>query len=284
MIMSGQDHTASDVFRAHGALVWVAHGESHPIEQLRDVNADGTEIYNLHANIDPSIRQTYLGEDAIAPLTQLGAAGFWGSRADGPEPDLALLAFIEENPKELALAEALWAEGRHLTTTLGSDVHENAISTKLRDGERGDSYRRVFRWFSNHVLADEASPAAIKAALRAGRAFGAFELLGSPSGFDYHAEPAGEMGDTVAAGATLVLSAPLTTDPVRLRIVRVDAQGSTEVASQHGGSLRLAAAQPGAYRAEVRVTPQHLQPYMGTARSALLHEQVWIYANPIYVR
>ena len=41
----------------------------------------------------------------------------------------------------------------------------------------------------------------------------------------------------------------------------------------------------GAYRAEVRLTPTHLAPYLGPEASAALLRTpvVWIYANPVYV-
>jgi hypothetical protein len=287
-IMTGTDHTSSDVFRQNGALVLVAHGESHDIAQLRDINADGTEMYNLHANIDPKIRSMYLGltgADSVAPLTRLGDAGFLMNRSDGPVSDLAFLAIFEENSKEMGLIEALWGEGRHLTGTIGSDAHENAVAVEMSDGERGDSYRRVLRWFSNHILTADVSPAGLKAAFKAGRAYGAFELFGTPSGFDYHAAAGGEMGDTVQVGSTLVVEAPKTTDPLRVRLILVDASGSHEVASGDGRApLNFVASAPGAYRAEIRITPNHIKPYMGFAASKLMKEFVWVYANPIYVQ
>ncbi len=30
--------------------------------------------------------------------------------------------------------------------TVGTDAHENSFPIMLRDGERGDSYRRLLRW------------------------------------------------------------------------------------------------------------------------------------------
>ena len=285
-IMTGTDHTSSDVFRAHGALVLVAHGESHTVAQLLDVAADGTEMYNIHANIDPKIRSMYLGltgAASTAPITNLGTAGYLTNRKDAPEPDTAFLAMFEENPMELGLIEALWGMGKHLTGTVGCDAHENAVAVQLSDGERGDSYRRFMRWFSNHLLVTELSPDGLKTAIKSGRAYGAFEIFGTPVGFDYYVQGGGEMGDTAAVGSTLVVEVPKTTDPLRVRILRIDASGSNEVASG-GGRLTFVAAQPGVYRAEIRVTPNHLVPYMGFAKDQLLKEFVWVYANPIYVQ
>ena len=55
--------------------------------------------------------------------------------------------------------------------TAGTDAHQNVLPILLRDGERGDSYRRMLRWFSNMVLVEsgEPTPATAQAALEAGR-------------------------------------------------------------------------------------------------------------------
>src|SRR5690606_23661334 len=80
---------------------------------------------------------------------------------------------------------------------------------ELPDGERIDSYRRMMMWMSNHLLVrPDAGGAwddrALKEALSGGRLYGAFEVLGYPEGFDFHAEAGvaiGEMGDELALGA-----------------------------------------------------------------------------------
>jgi hypothetical protein len=286
-------------FRTAGGLVWIPHSESRTVEVIRDLAPDGMEIYNLHANLDPDIRADHLGLDSTGAI--VAVAAFADTAADGPEPDLALMSFLEPNGPALTRWDTLLGEGRRITGTAGTDAHQNALPIILRDGERGDSYRRMLRWFSNVVLvADRTDPAQIEAALAAGRMFVVFELFGTPSGFDVHAtgpgDLAAELGDELLAtdGATLAVTLPtvFALDPslpapaIRARILRVDADGATEVAAGDGASLTAPLDAPGAYRVEVLITPHHRGPYLGSflGPGYAEREQVWVYANPLYVR
>jgi hypothetical protein len=286
-----------DTFRELGALVWIAHTESRSLELLRELSPDGIEIYNLHANIDPNIRADYLGLSASGAITAV--AEFADVNNTALEPDLALLSFLEPSAPALERWDELLADGRRVSGSAGTDAHQNALPITLRDGERGDSYRRLLRWFSNVALVgDPSDPAAIKDALGAGRFFVVFEVLGTPAGFDVVAVggPAGpvELGGEVSAdaGATLEVTVPevfalpaaLATPDIRARVLRIDAGGRAEVAAGAGPTLSVPLDRPGAYRVEVLITPWHLEPYFGGLRGAHhAREQVWIYANPIYV-
>src|SRR5262249_8169115 len=147
-------------------------------------------------------------------------------------------------------------------------------------------------WFSNHLLVEDLTPGGLTDAIRKGRQFTVFEVYGSPVGFDYHADLNGtppEMGDTIAVGSQLPHVPPgaqgIAPPHLRHRMPRVDGAGTTEVA--HGDGLApvvVTADQAGVYRAEVRITPRHLAPYLGTTLTNLAElEKVWIYTNPIYV-
>lgn len=283
-------------FRAAGATVWIAHTEQRTTAQLVELEPDGIEIYNLHANLDPAIRRDFLGLSEDGALT--AALTFAGMDADGPEPDLALLSFLEPSTPALTRWNELLAMGRHVVGSAGTDAHENTLPITLKDGERGDSYRRLLRWFGNIVLvADPTDPAQIKDAVRAGQMFVAFELLGTPVGFDARAVTADrvvELGGTVAvdAGATLEVAVPtvlelsptLPAPSIRARVLRIDHDGVTEVAAGTGPTLSVALDRVGAYRVEVLMTPHHLGPYLGRLGPAHAErEQPWIYGNPIYV-
>jgi hypothetical protein len=202
---NGMDAAAVQAYRDAGGLAWVAHTESKTLDELHLTTPDGIEVYNLHANIDPKIRPMYLGLDAGGAIE--AAAQFADTNPGHPEPDLALLSFLTPNQPAIDKWNTLLGEGVHIATTAGSDAHENAIPIMLADGERGDSYRRVLRWFSNIVrVADFRDPLAVKAALKAGRVFAVFEMFGTPDGFDVVATAGAtnfELGDTVpiAAGA-----------------------------------------------------------------------------------
>jgi hypothetical protein len=187
---------------------------------LANAGLDGMEVYNLHANIDPKIRGPYLGLDPLGAIA--GLAPWLAGRPveeGGPEPDLAFLGFLSANQAQIDKFDTLLGEGHHLSPTLGSDIHENTLKEPLADGERGDGYRRLMRWFTNHLLVPQAarplSTRVLRDALAAGRIYGVFELFGSPEGFDFYATAGGamagkiyELGDTAPLGAVLRVALP----------------------------------------------------------------------------
>lgn len=277
------------LFHEAGALVFVPHTEQRSLEYLRPLGADGLEIYNIHANVDLRIRPMWLGlgaTDYVAELLKFVNA------SNHLEPDLSFLAFFSENENDLRKWDTLLAEGRALTAIGGSDCHENSFPMLMPDGERGDSYRRMMRWFSNHLLVRDRSYDGQREALLAGRSYIAFEVFGSPVGFAFTAiEPAGEMGDTVSLGATLhVLRPSLSSDvpfasaaTMTLKVLRAESDGAVEVASTAGESLSFTPTQAGAYRVEVHIVPEHARAYLGSEADTLIHDYIWIYSNPIFV-
>ena len=289
--------SAADIaaMRDAGALIWIAHSEQHPIEELRTVVPDGIELYNLHANLDPDIRRDYLGLDSAGAIA--AAVEFADTNEGGPEPDLALLGFLSPNEPALTRWNQLLGDGKKVPATAGSDAHENALPVTLADGERGDSYRRVLRWFSNVVLvADPKDPVQIEAALATGRLFAVFELLGTPDGFDVYATgPAGtaELGDTIAAaGAQLVVKVPrvreldpgLPAPEIRATVLHLTAGGAATVGTGSGPELSVALPEPGAYRVEISIVPRHLGPYLRDLGTGMADRELpWIYTSAIYV-
>ncbi len=284
--------TAVEAFRAAGALVFYAHTESKTLDQIRATQPDGIEIYNTHANIDPHIRPDWLGLDPFAFAPMLGRFADARSRM---APDLSLLSFLSEATPDLVTWDTLLAEGMHLTGTGGCDAHQNSFPGLMPDGERGDGYRRMMHWHTMHLLVDATDRDGVVDALDAGRGYLTFEVFGTPVGFDFRAEASdgsvAEMGDTIAVGATLhlvrpALPADFPRDPapsLTMRIVRAAAGGGVEVARGTGAELTFPTTQPGVYRAEVRITPEHARPYLGAYADELIHEVPWVYANPIYV-
>jgi hypothetical protein len=276
--------------RAAGAIVLVPHPEAWTVDELAALPIDGLEMYNLHLN-------------AIASAIDLVA--MTRMAADTPEllphPDLALLPIVTEIGDYLTRWGSLLARGQRRVATLGTDCHRNAVPQLLPDGERFDSYRRMLIAFSNHLLV-RAEPDGswddrqLKDALRSGRLYGAFEYLGYPSGFDYHALEATaprEMGDEVslAKGVELRVRRPTVArlDPsakppeITARILRAREAGWDEVAIA-AGDLSFGVSEPGAYRAEIRMRAHHLVPYLSSyAELVEQRDFVWIYSNPIYV-
>ena len=279
------------LFRAAGALVWQAHTEGRPLDELRTLGLDGLEIYNLHANVDPRIRENDLG---LPPLDFLDELLWFSQGSARLPPDLAVLAFLSVNQNSLDKWDALLAEDIRVTGTGGCDAHENALPMILADGERADSYRRMMSWITNHLLVDDTTPEAIDQALERGRLYVTSEVFGSPVGFDFVAESGGEsfeMGDEAPAGATLRVARPalpegFPSEPaplLTLRLLRSTAAGAVEVATSTTGDLAFVADQAGAYRAEVRMVPEHTRPFLGRRADALIREVVWVYSNPIFV-
>jgi len=294
-IYGGTDTATIQAFRDAGGLAWIAHTEQHPIEEMRTLLPDGFELYNLHAMIAPDIRMDYLGLDPSAAIAN--AAKFVDASPGHAEPDLALLSFLEPEQPALDRWNQVLADGRHLPATAGTDAHQDALPIILADGERGDSYRRMIRWFGNTVLVqDPSDPAQVEAALGKGRLFVAFEMLGTPVGLDIHAEVPGggiaELGDTAAVGSTLVVDMPsiykldesLPAPEITVTVIHVDSSGPTVVATGSDPEITVPLSAPGAYRVEITMVPHHLVPYLGDLSDFAAASVPWIYASPIYVQ
>ena len=296
-LYNSNDAATANAFRDLGGLTFLAHTEDKDIELLRSLELDGLEIYNLHANLDPGIREEFLGLDG--PAAFRAALDFAGDDKLGPEPDLALLAFLEPSNVALQKWDTLLGEGFRLTGTAGTDAHQNALPVIFRDGERGDSYRRMIAWFSNIALVETPGDhEALQDSLDRGRSFLAFEIMGSPSGFDVRATKEGsttlELGDEAQsdAGYSLVVTTPsvhdldasLPTPDIRVSIIHVDGTGSREVASGTSGDITTPLSSPGAYRVEVYITPKHLTRYLGNLGPEYAENELpWILSNPVYV-
>lgn len=292
-IYEGGDAASIAGLREAGALIWQAHTEERTVEELRARDLDGLELYNLHANVDPGIREEHLGLD---PAGFLPALLDFTRPALRLPPDLALLAFLEPNRPALDRWDTLLADGLRVSGSGGCDAHENALPMELADGERADSYRRMMYWIQNHLLVDDDSPEAAKAALGAGRFYVTSEIFGPPVGFDFVARDAetggdAEMGETASVGDTLRVVAPALPedwpqDPqpvVTLRLFRAQDGGAVEVATSDGATLEHVTTEPGAYRVEVWMAPEHARPFLGTRADRLLRDVVWVYSNPIFI-
>jgi hypothetical protein len=295
-IYNSDDAAAAAAYRAAGGLVWVAHTESKSLEVLRRVEADGIEVYNLHANIDPDIRSTYLGLPAAGAIS--AAAEFADTNPGHPEPDLAMLAFLSANQPAIDKWDALLGDGRKVAATAGSDAHQNAIPITFADGERGDSYRRVLRWFGNMaIVADPHDPLQIEAAMARGRLFALVELLGTPAGLDIRAtDPGGgvhEVGSVVPAGSKLTVDVPgvrnldpkLPAPVIRTRALWIEPGGAvTEILATTNDQINVHLGAPGAYRIEISMIPHHLGAYLGDLGTDMAEVEVpWIYVSPFYV-
>ncbi len=281
-----------------GGMVFIPHTESRTVEKLIEMSPDGIEIYNIHANMDPKIRQPFLGLDHFAGLPDLMV--FWIDPYHEQEPDLSFLTFMRTSRVYFDKWNSLFAAGKKVSGIGATDSHENTLKWKDRNDERLDSNRRMMRWMSNHYLVTERTTAAIEDAVKKGRGWVVFEGLGTPVGMDFHANTSGtiaNMGDamTLQAGTTRLYVALPTlhsgspqddrapTITVRLRHVSTGGVETT-VAEATGRPIVFAPTQPGAYRAEVSIVARHLHPFIKYKRDELLgEERTWVITNPLYL-
>ncbi|MEM6997258.1 MAG: hypothetical protein AAF721_42530 [Myxococcota bacterium] len=272
-----------------GAVVLVAHTEGWSVEELVEMDIDGFEMFNLHANLFANLAAG-LG---IIDLLQENPEGL-------PHSDLVVMPIFSEDPAYLTRWGSVLAQGVRRVTTAGTDAHRNTFPNLLPDGERIDSYRRMMHWFSNHLLVTDDGRGgyddrSLTAALGEGRLYAAFEYLGYPRGFDTYAELDGtitEIGGEVAFadGLSIVGTTPTvrrldpdaTAPEITIHLLRAVVDGFEEVASGEDG-LSWTVDAPGAYRMEVRITPRHLSEYLGSYSDMADEPRIWIYANPIYV-
>jgi hypothetical protein len=280
-----------------GALVVTPHLESTNLENLLKLNPDGVEFYNLHANVDPRIRKTHLGADPFMVLPPLLAYLF--DPYSKLAPDFAFLSFLEVSEKVLKKWNELILAGWRGVGLSGVDAHENTFPQKVADGERFDSYRRMSRLVTNHILVEDLDISTVKAAIKNASVWSVFEALGSPVGFDYRIEKEGETfrtGQTFSRDSknlkvTVVLprlhkdSPQVKKNPrIKLRWIKLLPNGDEKVvAESKGETLILDWSEEGIYRAEVMITPRHLKGYLGDFAELSEQEYPWIITNPIYI-
>jgi len=186
--------------------------------------------------------------------------------------------------------DTLLSEGLRVGGSGGCDAHENVFPMPLSDGERADSYRRMMFWIDNHLLVDDVSPAGVREALDNLRFYVVHEVLGPPIGFDFTADGTIEMGEDAPLGATLRMTMPRLPDDwprepapiLGARMIRAADGGGIEVL-RGDSDLEYVATEPGAYRVEVRMIPEHTRPELGTRADRLIREVAWVYSNPIFV-
>jgi hypothetical protein len=272
---------------AAGAHVLVNHTEGREretLEAIQDWGGTGVEIFNLHAAFDPRIRGADLGLDPAGWMAEI--ADFTGDDGSA-EPDLYFLAVLDAQTPSLASWDALQSRGPSVGVA-GTDAHQNVMPILLRDGERGDSYRRMLRWFSNVIVAESRTPEAAMAALGAGRVYVAFEALGTPVGVDLHLVSTDgtifEMGSDAPSGELIVGCPALSVDsPQGTAAPEIVVNVLRDGVQWAEGCGRHVVDDAGSYRVEVSMTPHHLVPFLGETPEMWMKPTPWVYTNPIRV-
>ncbi len=137
-----------------------------------------------------------------------------------------------------------------------------------------DPYERSSRFVNTHLLAKDLSERSIIDAIRQGRAFVAFNMIGDAAGFAYVAQSGDKrvtMGERIAFAPDLKLlaEAPL---PCKFILMR----NGEQVTTQEGRSFEFTVKAPGKYRIEAAL------PAVWPLSSYLAWDS-WIIANPIDV-
>jgi hypothetical protein len=183
----------------------------------------------------------------------------------------------EINPERVRLWDDYFGE-RRPTAIGGSDAHQNVgIILTTADGRNRialllDPYEESFEAVTTHVLlpaGETVTAESLIDALKRGSAYIAFEKIGDPTGFTFHAEQGGRihpMGSRVGVGARLLVQSPV---PARFEVI-LDGRSFK---SLEGRRFTIPADQPGVYRVEVHP----LNP------PRLLRDKPWIISNPIAV-
>lgn len=142
-----------------------------------------------------------------------------------------------------------------------------------------DPYERSSRFVNTHLLAKELTEPALLDALRAGRAFVAFNMLADASGFAYVAQANGQqvtMGESIplAPGLKLLAEAPLA---CRFTLMR----DGLPVTSQDGKTFEYAVTEPGKYRIQANLKMPGEMALTG--ESFANNMATWILTNPIEI-
>jgi hypothetical protein len=287
--------TTANVAKLHdaGALLMFAHPEMISADEIIASELDGFEMYNLHRNLFMKIAEAL---DLALRISEQDPGL--------PSPDLSFVRVLSLDDEYLTKWARVLAAGVQKVTTIGTDCHQNTFPGIMADGERIDSYRRMMAWMSNHLLVKPDDDGTfddrhLKEALAARRLYGAFEVFGPPAGFDFVAragDDVTEMGGDVALddAPTLEVTLPyvdgmardVVVPEVRLRLLRAESDGTwTEVAATVDADLSYTPTVAGAYRAEVRIVPHHLDDFLGSDDYwTLSRDHVWVLANAILVR
>lgn len=281
------------------ALVVIPHTESRDPSLLMTLNPAAIEIYNVHANLDPRIRKTYLG---LPPFDHIGKfLNYLVDPTNSLNADYLFMEFLAFCPVYFNIWNNMLAAGLHTTGLGGLDSHENIFPEKGSDGLRLDHHRRMTRFMNNWVLTTGTDIDSIKNSIKAGLLYFIVEGLGTPIGLDYYGSTG---GTTTEMGSTMTVTSPATSsltfniphvDPnfagmdgpyhpvIYAELHKIDSAGAeTVVAVSTASQLIYANPTAGNYRVHVFMFPVHLHDLIYDQNLSLTPYQ-WIISNPIKV-
>ena len=287
-----------DNIRATGGLVFLCHLEERMDWELD--NLTGSEIYNTHADVkdEPRLYAALANplkvfgliqafeqypQESFAALQNYPADYLrrWdelcqkdrltGVAANDSHHNQGLHAFITEDGK-LQVNDGL----DEAVLTL-DPVEKPAIAALIAGKQPGatlfkldlDPYERSFGHVSTHLLMNELTEEATREALKAGRAYVAFDWIADPTGFVFQ----GRQGETIhPMGSELKLTDDLTLEaasplPATFKLLK----DGTEVTTHVGRTFEYQPTEPGNYRLELWLNLPD-------------GPQIWVLSNPLYIR
>ena len=232
-----------------------------------NANFDGIEVFSLHTNAKKMNPAMFL-LDALWSFSSY--------------PELTMASYFVRPDENLRRFDEITAQ-KKITIFAGSDAHSNLGFHVFGDDAgnkiinfKFDDYATVFRLVRTHVLLEKDKPLTqenLIEALKDGRAFIGFDVLGDTTGFSFAAENGRErkiQGDEIAlqTGVELKIAAPQT---ARFVVFRNGEKVHEEAAKTE---IQFEAKEKGAYRTEVYLDS------LGSPFDAM----PWIISNPIYVK
>jgi PHP domain len=263
---SGNPQGLIDTANKAGGLAFLAHPDDVDFLPLHEPSIAwvdrqvtgfaGLEIWNFMSSLKSALN--------FKPRTVLRALF---------RPEELVLA---PDPKTLSYWDSLLMQGRQVVAIGNSDAHATVVKLgPLRHTVY--PYDFLFSCINTHLLTTaplsgrwREDARLLYAALRDGRAFVAYDLLGKARGFRFSAR--GEHG-TAVMGQRLRLGSGVTLQAFcnESAVFRLVYNGKTVAETAGRENLIFNAKQPGAYRVEVR------KQYNGQQR-------LWILSNPIYLQ
>ena len=288
----------ADLVKRDDGMIFLCHLEERMDWQINGLT--GSEIYNTHADVMSETKflaslKSPFGLLGLMPALQKYPQEMFGAILDYPADYLKRYDELcqiaphtgiagDDSHHNQGVKAVLQEDGKVLIEDrLGKKVAEldptkiallKGLVANKKPGDTVlevdmDPYERSFRHVSTHLLLPELNEMEVWSALRAGRAYVAFDWLCDPTGFVFQAKRGDErfpMGSQIVdpAGLKLETAAPL---PGIVKLIR----DGKVLREDRSSKFEFEVTEPGIYRIEYWLNVAgELRP--------------WILSNPIYIR
>lgn len=298
---------------ADGGLIFLSHIEERPDHPMDGLN--GQEIYNRHADAKKDkagLLALVFKLTSPASLKELENSlrdypdELFAFQVEYPAEYLAKwdretvsrrltgVAANDCHHNMVMIMKMINGETVKIGTIVDKDEDMRAVSAVIRPGIREltrgrhagevlarldlDPYHRSFRNVCTHILAPSLTEAAVRDALRAGRAYVCHDWMCDPTGFSFTWTPGRRDDAGASSPARFIMGDEAKFDDAGRLLARFPVschirllEGGRVVAEARGETLEHTPARPGVYRVEGWLTLDN-------------EERGWLYSNPIYLR